>query len=190
MPVVSVVIGMPAVSSAIGLPNWSSAGSGAACGLCNGHGLPGCVPALNASVTTTFGGQFGTASPPLVSSICAVMMPSGGAKSTFGWPAITACMKRVQIGTAPVPPERPVGALSSKPSHVSVSAFGVKPMNHASRLSFVVPVLPAATSRNPIERAPPAVPRSTTPFITVKSMYMSRAGKTCTGLISSPAETR
>ena len=63
-------------------------------------------------------------------------------------------MKRVQIGTAPVPPERPVGALSSKPSHVSVSVFGVKPMNHASRLSFVVPVLPAATRRKPIERAP------------------------------------
>ena len=45
-----------------------------------------------------------------------------------------------------------MGSLSSKPTQVSASVCGVKPMNHASRLSFVVPVFPAATFRNPIAR--------------------------------------
>ena len=82
-----------------------------------------------------------------------------------------------------------MGASSSNPTHVSVSTRGVKPMNHASRLSLVVPVLPAAIWRKPSARTPAAVPRSITPFITLTRMYMSRAGNTCTGSMPPAAAT-
>ena len=53
-------------------------------------------------------------------------------------------MNAVQMGSAPWLPVRPMGLLLSKPTHTAVSNSGVKPMNHASRWSLVVPVLPAA----------------------------------------------
>ena len=134
-------------------------------------------------------GHISVDNPPLVSSMLTNEIPAGTGKSTFGCPAVSPFIYFVQIGTAPSPPESPIGALSSKPIHVSARVFGVKPMNHASRLSFVVPVFPAAMSLNPIERALAAVPRSRTPFITLDRMYMSRAGNTCTGCTTSPADT-
>ena len=60
-----------------------------------------------------------------------------------------AFMNCVQIGSAACAPLRPSGWLSSKPTQTTVSSSGVKPTNHASRRSLVVPVLPAASSVKP-----------------------------------------
>ena len=45
---------------------------------------------------------------------------------------------------APLLPVRPVGLLSSRPTHATPSILPPKPANHESRLSFEVPVLPAS----------------------------------------------
>src|SRR5207244_11804136 len=55
-------------------------------------------------------------------------------------------MNCVQIGSAACAPLSPTGWLSSKPTQTTVSNSGVKPTNHASRRSLVVPDLPAASS--------------------------------------------
>src|SRR5205809_7783434 len=112
---------------------------------------------------TTLRGQSSVDSPPLVSSTSVNAMPAGTGKSTLGWPAVSPTMYFVQIGTAPPPPDKPIGASSSKPTHVSASVFGVKPLNHASRLSFVVPVLPAAVGLDPFDRRRAERRRSSTP---------------------------
>src|SRR5687768_18087693 len=67
-------------------------------------------------------------------------------------------MNDVQIGSAACDPLKPSGWLSSRPTHTTVSSSGVKPTNHASRRSLVVPVLPAASREKPAARAPAAVP--------------------------------
>ena len=54
-------------------------------------------------------------------------------------------MKRVQTSTGSPPPVAfLVGELSSLPSQTPVTSLPVKPMNQASRKSWLVPVLPAA----------------------------------------------
>src|SRR6185295_7291359 len=67
-------------------------------------------------------------------------------------------------------PLRPTGWLSSKPTQTTVNSSGVKPTNHASRRSLVVPVLPAASSVKPALRAPAAVPS----FSTLRIMLVTR----------------
>ena len=62
------------------------------CGEWIGHGMVGSVPDLKAAVTTRFVGQFGVATPPLVSSICTIETPGGTAKSTFVWVFATCSM--------------------------------------------------------------------------------------------------
>ena len=79
-------------------------------------------------------------------------------------------MNCVQMGSAACAPLSPIGWLSSKPTQTTVSSSGVKPANHASRRSFVVPVLPAASSTNPFARAAAAVPS----FSTLRIMFVTR----------------
>ena len=79
-------------------------------------------------------------------------------------------MNVVQIGSAACDPLRPIGWLSSKPTQTTVSSSGVKPMNHASRRSLVVPVLPAASSVKPAARAPAPVPS----LMTLRIMFVTR----------------
>ena len=79
-------------------------------------------------------------------------------------------MNCVQIGSAACAPDNPTGWLSSKPTHTTVRSSGVKPTNQASRKSLVVPVLPAASSVKPADRAPAPVPSLMTP----RSMFVTR----------------
>ena len=79
-------------------------------------------------------------------------------------------MNCVQIGSAACAPLRPTGWLSSKPTQTTVSSSGVKPTNHASRRSLVVPVLPAASSVKPVARALAPVPS----FSTLRIMLVTR----------------
>ena len=93
-------------------------------------------------------------------------------------------MNDVQIGSAACAPLRPSGWLSSRPTHTTVSSSGVKPTNHASRRSLVVPVLPAASAVNPFARAPAPVPS----FNTLRIMCVTR--KAVAGLATDgPAST-
>src|SRR5688572_19953585 len=101
-------------------------------------------------------------------------------------------MKSVQMGTAALDPDSPVGALSSKPTHTTTSRSAVKPANHASRRSLVVPVLPAASAVNPIERAAAAVPLLSTPRIMLTTRYVDsgRATREAAGRFSWTATLR
>src|SRR5262245_52113010 len=86
------------------------------------------------------------------------LTPSGASSADEARPASAFFMNEVQIGSAACAPLRPSGWLLSRPTHTTVSSSGVKPTNHASRRSLVVPVLPAASSVKPFARAPAAVP--------------------------------
>ena len=52
-------------------------------------------------------------------------------------------MTLVQTGSAPEEPVKPVTLLSSKPSHTTAKLLPEYPANHESRVSLVVPDLPA-----------------------------------------------
>ena len=56
------------------------------------------------------------------------------------------------MGSAACAPLSPSGWFSSSPTQTTVSSSGVKPTNHASRRSLVVPVLPAASRAKPDAR--------------------------------------
>ena len=71
-------------------------------------------------------------------------------------------MKWLHMGKAAWAPVKPRELPSSTPTHTTVRRVGVNPTNQASRRSSVVPVLPAATCRNPRRRAAVAVPLSST----------------------------
>ena len=79
--------------------------------------------------------------------------PSGTSNAAFARPAVAFFMNWVQIGSAAWLPLSDTGWLSSKPTQTTVSRSGVKPTNHASRRSLVVPLLPAASNVNPAARA-------------------------------------
>jgi hypothetical protein len=79
-------------------------------------------------------------------------------------------MKAVQIGSADWAPLSPRIWLSSSPTQTTASSSGVKPTNQASRRSFVVPVLPAASSAKPAARAEAAVPSDST----LRIMFVTR----------------
>ena len=96
--------------------------------------------------------------------------PLRHSKPTLEWPASARFMNSTQIGSAACAPLKPTGWLSSKPTQTTVSSSGVKPTNHASRRSLVVPVLPAASSVNPAARTPAPVPS----LITLRIMFVTR----------------
>src|SRR5262249_48265523 len=135
---------------------------------CSSHASRGSVPLMNASVITL--GHRGPASLPVSASMSMNVMPSGTSNGTLARPASAVRMNYVQIGSAARAPLSPTGRLSSKPTQTTVSSSGVKPANHASRRSLVVPVLPAASSVKPIDRAAAAVPS----FSTLRIMFVTR----------------
>ncbi|MCY1333616.1 hypothetical protein D9M69_193480 [compost metagenome] len=74
--------------------------------------------------------------------------------------AIASRMKSRQICAGKAPPVTPfIGVSSSLPTHTPATSGSVKPTNQASRLFWLVPVLPAANAPG---AAPRPVPRSTT----------------------------
>src|SRR5439155_17825792 len=94
----------------------------------------------------------------------AVVIPGGGTSHSGLSARVAAFMKLAQAGTA-TSAANPFGRIvrgSSKPTHTPATSLGVKPTNHASLKSLVVPVLPAAGSLNPSCRTRAAVPAFTT----------------------------
>ena len=79
-------------------------------------------------------------------------------------------MNASQMGSAAWAPLRPSAWLSSSPTQTTVSSSGVKPTNHASRRSLVVPVLPAASRLNPDARTAAPVPS----LSTLRIMFVTR----------------
>ena len=99
--------------------------------------------------------------PPAV--MRAVVMPFGTCGSCSGTPSSATFMYATQIGIDAFDANspRPSDVKSSKPIQVVATSESLKPENHASRCSLVVPVLPARSLR-PSSIAPRPVPRSTT----------------------------
>ena len=107
---------------------------------------------------------------PVLRSMGCLVMPSGVMKMPVL--GLTDFMKFVQMGAAPLPPV--IWALVrlsmswrrswrlSKPTQTLVTKLGVKPVNQASVLSLVVPVLPAVGAVNPSARTRRPVPWLTT----------------------------
>ena len=74
----------------------------------------------------------------------------GGVSGIFsGTPFSAFCMNEIQIGSAATPPVSlvPSDFGWSKPIHAMPTIDWLKPQNHASTFSFVVPVLPARSLR-------------------------------------------
>ena len=72
-------------------------------------------------------------------------------------------MNSAQMGSAACAPVSPWASPLSNPTQTSVTSVGVYPTNHASRPSFVVPVLPATVPGLLSPRTDEAVPASMTP---------------------------
>src|SRR2546421_4241494 len=98
-------------------------------------------------------GQKGPALYPVNGSTRSTTTPIGAVKSSTGRDAVADFMNVVHAGSDACAPVSPSSSLVSNPVHTTVSKLGVKPENHASLASFVVPVLPAAGILNPIVRA-------------------------------------
>ena len=94
----------------------------------------------------------GVAAAPVSLSISTKLMLLRHVERWSPRPASARCMKASQIGSAACPPLSPSAWLSSRPTQTTVNSSGVKPTNHASRRSLVVPVLPAASRLNPEAR--------------------------------------
>ena len=99
-----------------------------------------------------------------------IVMPSGASKGRLWRPASARIMNWAKIGKAACAALKPTGRLSLKPTQTTVSNSGVKPTNHATRRSLVVPDLPAVSSVKPAARAPAPVPSSTT----LRSIFVTR----------------
>ena len=111
-----------------------------------------------------------SAMPVRKSTGCSAM-PVGVKKAVADLSAWMLFMNEVQIGAAPLPPViwRPLAfsmsrrrpSRLSKPIQTLTTSSGVKPVNQASVLSLVVPVLPATGPRKPRARTARPVPRLT-----------------------------
>src|SRR5512140_187130 len=121
----------------------------------------GCVPSRKTS-SNDFGHSSVT-SIPVVGSIDAVTTPGVDGNGVSKYCDGRRRTKSAKIGSAAEEPERFRPRLSSNPTQTATRRRGEKPTNHASRPSFVVPVLPAKMPCAPSRRAEPPVPRSTTP---------------------------
>ena len=112
----------------------------------------------------------GGALRPVSASMRAVTMPLGMRSLSSGTPSSAGPMNFIQIGNAAVPPNsrRPNVLGWSKPTHAVATSPGLKPENHASFCSLVVPVLPARSLRFSA-RARTPVPRR----MTSRSMLLS-----------------
>src|ERR1019366_2997424 len=120
-------------------------------------------------------GHSSVTSIPVVGSMDAVTTPgvvgNGASKYCDG----SRRAKSAKIGSAADEPERFRPRLSSNPTQTATRRCGEKPTNHASRPSFVVPVLPAKMPCAPRRRAEPPVPRSTTPRRTESRIEIASA---------------
>src|SRR5215216_4066278 len=108
--------------------------------------------------------QPSTGSPPDTRHTSTGTTSGGGWNHTSPSFFVATLMNRAHIGTAswPANPFLTIVRGLSNPTHTPATIFGVKPTNHASTKSLVVPVLPAAGNVNPTVRARFAVPASTT----------------------------
>ena len=109
-------------------------------------------------------GHSGEGKRPDAWSILTKVMPGGGAAGGAGARrASQDFMMFVQMGSAAEPPEarKPICLLSSRPTQTPRIRLSLKPMNQASRYSFVVPVFPATKAGSFL--ASLAVPSVTTP---------------------------
>src|SRR5579883_505123 len=102
-------------------------------GYCRAPGHSACVPS------------------PLCGSIQANSMSSPGDAGS----GVVGNFAKMDFHTrnAPVAPHKPVGLLSSRPTHTTARCEPVKPANHESRWLSEVPVLPA-TCKYPSEESP------------------------------------
>jgi hypothetical protein len=108
-------------------------------------------------------GQPSSASAPVAGSISATRTDGGRGKEPATRPPVTSFRKRCQSGSAIEAAACRISRGSSYPTHTTATRSGVKPANHRSFDSSLVPVFPAIGPMKPAARTARAVPRSTTP---------------------------